>query len=414
MEDKKIKRQNIYRVIMLVILSVTITFMITTMVMYNKFRNIYGLSLSSQNTNSGITEISLLEKTLDNFKAILEQKYIGDINEEKMIDGAIKGYIEGLGDPYTEYLTKDEMTETMEDINSEYIGIGVYVGNDTQNNTILIVGVMNESPALKSGMQAGDILYKIEDVEYKGDQLDEAIEKLKKEEGKTLKVTVIRDNQEIELKVTTEKITVQHVASQMLENNIAYIQMNSFDLGVAAKFKEEYTKLQEQGAKGIIIDIRSNGGGVVNEAVEIADYFLEKDKVILITKQKEDEEKETKATKNQTIKDVPVVVLVNQATASASEILAGALRDQYGATIVGKTSFGKGVIQTLYKLSNGAGLKITTEEYYTPNHNKINGTGITPDIDIELTVDEEGYYETEMDKDAQLLKAIETIKEKIK
>lgn len=409
MENKKLKRQNVYKVIMLLVLTATITFMLTTILMYNKFQTAYQTSYIKDESNISSSEISLV-KTLEGFKAMLEQKYIGEVDEEKLVEGAIKGYIEGLGDPYTEYLTKEEMEEFTEETNSEYVGIGVYVANNTADNTILVVGVMNSSPALEAGMQPGDIIEKIDGVSYTGEQLNEATKILKGKEGTTAKVTVIREGKEIDLTVTRKKITVEHVASEMLDDKIAYIQIDSFDSGVATSFKEQITKLKNDGAKGIIIDLRSNGGGIVDEATGIADLFLKKDETILITKSKDEEEEITKSKTAPIITDIPVVVLVNEGTASASEILAGALKDNYGATIVGKTTYGKGVIQTLYNLTDGSGLKITTDEYYTPNHSKINKVGITPNVEVDLTKDANGKYETSMDKDAQLLKAIETVK----
>ena len=413
MDDKKTKRQSIYKVIMLVVLAVTITFMLTTVTMYKKFQDAYvkeALGGTTGSTSSG----SSLIKTLESFKTMLEQKYIGEIDEEKIIEGAIKGYVEGLEDPYTEYLTKEEMKDFTEETSGEYVGIGVYITNYKTNNSILVVGVMKGSPALDAGMQAGDIIEKIDGTLYTGEQLNAATRVLKGQEGTNVKVTIVRDGKEEELNIVRKKITVDHVASQMLEDNIGYIQVDSFDSGVADRAEEQLNELKEKGAKGIILDLRSNGGGIVDEATGIADLFLNKGETVLITKGKSENEDETKAKKDPIIKDIPLVVLVNQGSASASEILAGALKDKYGATIVGMNTYGKGVIQTLYSLSNGGGLKITTEEYYTPNHNKINKVGIKPDVEIELTKDSDGNYETEMNKDAQLLKAEEIIKEKIK
>ena len=410
------KKQNIYKIIMLVVLVATITFMLTTMVMYNKFSKVFCDSYSIKNESSTntlttvSTDLSLI-KTLESFKTMIEQKYIGEIDEEKMIDGAIKGYVEGLGDPYTEYLTKEEMKDFMEETNSEYVGIGVYLTKNKTDNTILVVGVMKGSPALEAGMQAGDIIEKVDDIIYTGEQMDDAIKIMKGEEGTKVKVTVIRDGKEIDLNIVRRKITIEHVASQMLKDNIAYIQVDSFDSGVAETFKNQITQLKNDGAKGIIIDLRSNGGGIVDEATGIADLFLKNGETILITKAKESTEEITKSKNAPIIQDIPVVLLVNEGTASASEILAGALKDKYpNTTIVGKTTYGKGVIQTLYNLSDGSGIKITTEEYFTPNHNKINKEGIKPDVEVDLTKDSEGYYETGFEKDAQILKAIEILK----
>lgn len=410
MEDKNLKRQRVYKIIMLVVLVAAITFMLTTIVMYSKFETTYNMAGTTNSNSKLSSDETSLVKTLNGFKAMLKEKYIGEINESALIEGAIKGYVEGLNDPYTEYLTKEEMDDFMEETNAEYVGIGVYVSNDKSTNTILVVGVMKNSPALEAGIQAGDIIEKIDGVEYEGSKLNDATKVLKGKEGTTVNVTVIRDSKEVEMTVTRKKISVEHVASKMLDNKIAYIQLDSFDSGVSSAFKEQITSLKNDGAKGIIIDLRSNGGGIVDEATAIAQLFIEKNKPILITKNKSEKEDVTKSKEDPIIKNIPVAILVNEGTASASEILAGALKEQYGATIIGKTTYGKGVIQTLYNLSDGSGLKITTEEYFTPNHNKINKIGIKPDIEIDLTKDVNGYYETGEDKDAQLLKAIETLK----
>lgn len=407
MEEER--NQKVYKVIMLVALTAIVTFLLTAIFMYKKFDNVYSTvgGNSALSSNVSTTSEKSLLKVLQEFKTILQNQYIGDIDEEKMAEGAIKGYIEGLGDPYTEYLTVEEMKELTEETDGKYVGIGVYVANNSSDNTILVVGVMNGSPALEAGMQAGDIITKIDGTEYKGEELSKATSVLKGEEGTEVKVIVLRDGKEIELTITRKTISVEHVASEMLDNQIGYIQIDAFDDGVAEAFEEKYNQLKEQGIKGLIVDLRSNGGGVVDEATDIASMFTEKGKTVLITKSKTEKEEDTKSNRDPIVKDIPVVVLVNEGTASASEILAGALKDNYGAKIVGKKTYGKGVIQTVYRLTDGSGLKITTDEYFTPNHTSINKVGIEPDVEVDLTKDSNGRYETSKDNDAQLLKAIE-------
>lgn len=408
MEDKKIARQRVYKVIMLVVLTAVITFMTTTIFLYREYGDYIALGKSANGSSSTDTEAeSTISATLKMFKNLIKSKYIYDVDNIKLVDGALKGYIDALGDPYTTYLTKEEMEEFTEEASSEYVGIGIYVSN--VNDQILIVGVMKDSPALEAGIQAGDIITKVNGVEYSGAQLSEATSVLKGKEGTNADVTILRNDEEKTVTVTRKKITVEHVASQMLDNDIAYIEISSFDSGVADSFERQLKELLNKGAKKIIIDVRSNGGGIVDEATQIADLFIDKGKSILITKGKNDSEKVTTAENDPIVKNIPVAILTNESTASASEILAGALKDQYGATLVGKTTYGKGVIQTLYSLQDGSGIKITTDEYYTPNHNQINKKGLTPDYEVDLTVGEDGYYETSIDKDAQLLKAREIL-----
>lgn len=408
MEDKKIARQRVYKVIMLVVLTAVITFMTTTIFLYREYGDYIALEKSANGSSSTDTEAeSTISATLKMFKNLIKSKYIYDVDNIKLVDGALKGYIDALGDPYTTYLTKEEMEEFTEEASSEYVGIGIYVSN--VDDQILIVGVMKDSPALEAGIQAGDIITKVNGVEYSGEQLSEATSVLKGKEGTNADVTILRNDEEKTVTVTRKKITVEHVASQMIDNDIAYIEISSFDSGVADSFERQLKELLNKGAKKIIIDVRSNGGGIVDEATQIADLFIDKGKSILITKGKNDSEKVTTAENDPIVKNIPVAILTNESTASASEILAGALKDQYGATLVGKTTYGKGVIQTLYSLQDGSGIKITTDEYYTPNHNQINKKGLTPDYEVDLTVGEDGYYETSIDKDAQLLKAREIL-----
>lgn len=408
MEDKKIARQRVYKVIMLVVLTAVITFMTTTIFLYREYGDYIALGKSANGSSSTDKEAeSTISATLKMFKNLIKSKYIYDVDNIKLVDGALKGYIDALGDPYTTYLTKEEMEEFTEEASSEYVGIGIYVSN--VDDQILIVGVMKDSPALEAGIQAGDIITKVNGVEYSGAQLSEATSVLKGKEGTNADVTILRNDEEKTVTVTRKKITVEHVASQMIDNDIAYIEISSFDSGVADSFERQLKELLNKGAKKIIIDVRSNGGGIVDEATQIADLFIDKGKSILITKGKNDSEKVTTAENDPIVKNIPVAILTNESTASASEILAGALKDQYGATLVGKTTYGKGVIQTLYSLQDGSGIKITTDEYYTPNHNQINKKGLTPDYEVDLTVGEDGYYETSIDKDAQLLKAREIL-----
>lgn len=408
MERKK--SQKIYKIFMLMILTATITYMITSITIYSKIDSAQTNFVNQ--TEAGTTKQSSTVN-FNELRALLSEKYMGDINDEKMYEGAIKGYVEGLGDPYTTYLTKEEMKELTEETSGKYVGIGVYVTNNTTDDTIVVVGVMKGSPAQEAGMQAGDIIRKVDGITYQGSQLSEATAILKGEENTEVAVTVIRENEEIDMKITRRKITIEHVASKMLDDQIGYIQIDSFDEGVADEFEKQYLALKESNIRGLIIDLRNNGGGVVDEATALADLFTEKNLPVLITKNKSGNEEVTKAKREKIIKDIPVVVLINQATASASEILAGALRDNYEATIVGKKSYGKGVIQTVYRLSNGAGLKITTNEYFTPNYKVIHEKGIEPDEEVELSRNEDGYYETSEEKDTQLNKAKEVLKHKL-
>jgi len=395
---EKNNSQRIYKMIMLVLIVIILTSMFTAFATYEY--------VSNQIVTQPSTSLDGLESTLASFRSELEKKYIGEINDDELIEGAIKGYVDALGDPYTTYYTKAEMEEIMEETSGNYVGIGVYMLQNINDNTITLLP-MEGTPAEKAGVLAGDILTKVNKEECSGETIDEAAKKIKGEKGTKVTIEVKRNDEIKTFEITRDKVMISHINSEKLENNIGYIEILDFDGGTADEFKTKYEKLEKEGITKLIIDLRNNGGGIVSESLEIADMLLEKGKTVLITEDKNKNTEITKTSKEQTIK-IPVVVLVNEYSASASEILAGALKDNQRVTLVGTKTYGKGVIQELHQLSDGSGLKITTNEYFTPNHNKINEVGIEPDIKVELS--EEAKLEADLDNkdDAQLQKAIET------
>ena len=403
---EKRNSQQVYKTIMLIIITVLITALVTTIVIYNFVIKSGKIAIKSEDNSS----LSGLEATLASFRSVLEEKYMGEIDDEALIEGAIKGYVSALGDPYTTYYTKEEMDELMEETTGNYVGIGIYMTLDIDNNAIYVVKPMEDSPAEEAGIQAGDLITKVDGKEYSGEELDQASNAIKGEEGTTVKLEILRDGETQELEVERRKIVVSHIVEKKFDN-VGYLLIEDFDGGCAKEFEEKYKELESQGIDRLIIDLRNNGGGVVDEAVSIADMLLDKDDTILITKDKKGNEEITKSEHNPTI-TMPVVVLTNGYSASASEILVGALQDNERATIVGTKTYGKGVIQEVDRLNDGSGLKITIEEYYTPNKNEINKVGIEPDEEIDLSdeVKEQGTYTDE--EDNQLQKAIEIIKEK--
>lgn len=403
---EKRNSQQVYKTIMLIIITVLITALVTTIVIYNFVIKSGKIAIKSEDNSS----LSGLEATLASFRSVLEEKYMGEIDDEALIEGAIKGYVSALGDPYTTYYTKEEMDELMEETTGNYVGIGIYMTLDLENNAIYVVKPMEGSPAEEAGIQAGDLITKVDGKEYSGEELDQASNAIKGEEGTTVKLEILRDGETQELEVERRKIVVSHIVEKKFDN-VGYLLIEDFDGGCAKEFEEKYKELESQGIDRLIIDLRNNGGGVVDEAVSIADMLLDKDDTILITKDKKGNEEITKSEHNPTI-TMPVVVLTNGYSASASEILVGALQDNERATIVGTKTYGKGVIQEVDRLNDGSGLKITIEEYYTPNKNEINKVGIEPDEEIDLSdeVKEQGTYTD--DEDNQLQKAIEIIKEK--
>lgn len=396
--------QKIYKMIMLVLIVIIVTSLVTAFTTYQYLSN-NGISYSKVNT----TSLEGLEYTLSQFRSELEKKYIGEINDEELIEGAVKGYVDALGDPYTTYYTKKEMKTIMEETNGNFVGIGVYMTKDLEKNAILIIKPIENSPAEKAGILPGDLITKVDDVEYTGDKLEEASNKIRGEEGTKVKLEIYRNGETKTFELTRTKVVVSHVTTKVLNNDIGYIAISDFEGECASEFETKYKQLEKQGIKKLIIDIRNNGGGIVDEALKIANMLVDKDSTLLITKDKSDKEEVTKATEKPII-NIPTVVLVNEYSASASEILAGALKDNGKATLVGTKTYGKGIIQELHQLSDGSGLKITVSEYYTPNHNAIHKIGITPDVEVDLSEDVKQQTTIQEKDDNQLQKAIEILK----
>ena len=416
MEDnnKYIKRQKIYKTIMLVILTAFITFILTAIYIRNLDENAQTSGTNSETSSilNGLTDDSSLTKSLKNIEKLVKSKYlnVSNIDETKAIDGAIEGYINSLGDEYTEYIPADQMKEYTESIMGNFVGIGIYMVKNTERNLVQVLSPIRESPAEKVGIKAGDLITKVNGVSYTADQMTEMANTIKGEEGSNVTIEILREEQTLTFEVVRAKVNTNPIYSEKLENDIGYLEITSFDEGVAEDFKAKYLSLKEQGIQGLVIDLRDNGGGLVDEALKIVDYIVPKNQTVLITVDKDGKEEVTKSKEDKLIEE-PVVVLVNASSASASEIMAGALKDLKCATIVGTKTYGKGVIQQLLTLTNRAGLKITVEEYYTPNKTKINKVGITPDYEVLL---ETSITREPTDaNDTQLNKAKEILKEKI-
>lgn len=414
MEDnnKYVKRQKIYKVIMLMVLTAFITSIVTAMYVVKLEGNIQstGTNTGASSILSSLTSETNLTKSLKSIEKLVNSKYlnVSDIDETKAIDGAIEGYIDSLGDEYTEYIPADEMKEYTESIMGNFVGIGIYMIKNTEKNLVQVLSPIRESPAEKAGIKAGDLITKVNGVSYTADQMTEMSNTIKGEEGSNVTIEVLRGEQTLTFEVTRAKVNTNPIYSEKLENNIGYLEITSFDEGVAEDFKSKYLALKEQGIKGLVIDLRDNGGGLVDEALKIVDYIVPKNQTTLITVDKDGKEEVSKSKEDRLIEE-PVVVLVNSSSASASEIMAGALKDLECATIVGTKTYGKGVIQQLLTLSNGAGLKITVEEYYTPNKTKINKVGIKPDYEVlletSITREPTDTNDTQLNKAKEILKA---------
>ena len=351
----------------------------------------------SENSEKNIDAIA---DTLKNFRKEIDKVFLGEIDEQKVLDETIKGYVKGLDDEYSEYMTKEEWDEFQSAALGNYVGIGIYMTTDNNGNVIVLAPIKG-SPAESAGLETGDIITAVNDENVLGTSSDDVSNKIKGEAGTEVKLTVLRDNEYIDMNVKREEIKVYHVEEKMLENNIGYMNLATFDEGCSDEFREKYQTLKNQGARSLILDLRNNTGGLVDEALKIADMMIEKDKTLLITVDSKGNKEIDKA-KEDPIVEGDIIVLTNEYSASASEILVGALKDNGRAKSLGTKTFGKGVIQNVFFLNDGSALKLTVNEYFTPNDTKINKVGIAPDYEVELPEDSQ--------EDVQLNKAIELLK----
>ena len=345
----------------------------------------------------------LLIKTSDNLAALQEQHdkdMEQSLEHDREMRESLSNFIAEMRETVAE--TQRQMKEYTETITGNFVGIGIYMVKNTEKNLIQVLAPIKESPAEEVGILPGDFITKVDGVEYTGDDMTAASNNIKGEEGTKVNLEVLRGEETLNFEIERRKINTNPVIAEKLENNIGYLEVSSFDEDTADDFKEKFSRLKEQGITSLIIDLRDNGGGLVDEALDILDYIVPKGENLLITVDKNGKEKIDKAEEDEVLVDMPVVVLVNGYSASASEIVAGALKDLGEATIVGTTTYGKGVIQSLMSLRNGSGLKVTIEEYYTPNKLKINGVGIEPDVEVE--------EDTSTEEDEQLQKAIDVLR----
>lgn len=351
-------------------------------------------------------------KKLFDIKQTLYKYYDGEINDESLLEGAIKGMTGSLNDPYTVFMNQQEFSNFTKQIDGTYSGIGVQIktGDDDK---ITVVSVFEDSPAEKAGVKKDDKIDKVNGVTVTGKETNKAISLMTGETGKKVVLSIIREGSEpLELTLTTAKIERTIVNAEIIDKNIGYIQITEFDSNVSKTFKEKLDYLKSNGAKGLIVDLRSNPGGILNEVVKVSSNFVEKDKVITYTIDKYNNKKEELSEGGDYI-GVPMVLLVDGGSASASEIFTGVVRDYKLGKIVGVKTYGKGVVQTTLDTRDGTALKVTIAKYYTPSGENINKIGIQPDIEVEYPKDllDKPYDKR---KDPQLIKGLEVLKEQLK
>ncbi|SEK81265.1 carboxyl-terminal processing protease [Butyrivibrio sp. ob235] len=369
--------------------------------------SIFGSKKDSTNTamsDDTINKVKVIEDTINNYY------YKTEVDRAAEADAIYKGVVASLQDPYSEYYTTSEYEDLMSDTEGIYYGIGAYVSMDKDTNLPRVTGTIKDSPAEKIGIKANDVIYKVAGENVQGLTLNEVVQLIRGEIGTKVKITIYREGEPdyLEFEVERDKLETQTVNTTMLEDDIGYLGITEFDSVTPGQFTEGMTELRSKGMKALILDLRSNPGGSLSAVCQIARQILPQGDIVYTVDRDGNREDYECDGKNEI--DIPLVVMVNGYSASASEILSGAIKDYGKGTIVGETTYGKGVVQRIFPFTDGTAVKLTISNYFTPKGTDINGVGITPDVEIAL--DYEKYNKDGTDN--QLNKAIEIIKKEIK
>ncbi|MCF6465460.1 S41 family peptidase [Clostridium sp. Cult2] len=345
----------------------------------------------------------------------IKENFLKDVDENKLMEGQLKGMFQALEDPYSVYMTEDEFKSFTEHTQGVYGGIGVIVtpGDD---NLITVVSPIEGTPGERAGLRTGDKIIKVNGKEFTADNMDKAVKLMKGEPNTTVSITILRKdkggkNDYIDIDIVREEIRLITVKSNVLQDDIGYIKITSFDELTYEDFMKNLNSIMNKNVSGIILDLRNNPGGLLNICVDIADELLGEG-IIVYTETRNGERAYEKSNKKHI--DIPLIVLVNEGSASASEILAGAIKDHNRGILIGNKTFGKGVVQRIRELSDGSGFKLTISEYFTPNGTNIHGIGIEPDIVVDLPEDVQEIGVENLEQDIQLRTAIEKLNEMIK
>lgn len=347
----------------------------------------------------------------EKMQELINKYYINNYDIEKMEEAALSAYAAEANDPYTAYISKTNYTAMLESMGGDYEGIGVEVYIDGDNITIL--SVFDNSPAKKAGILKGDIIVAVEGEKADASNYQESINKIKgidaPEDDKDVVITIMRGEEKMDITLVREEVSVSTVFSKVIDSDVGYIRLTDFGEKTYMEFANHYSDLKDKNIKGLIIDLRNNPGGMLDTVVSIADAILPVGNILTI---KDKQGTETEYTSDEKCIDLPMCVIINENSASASEVLAGAIRDHKKGTLVGTKSYGKGVVQSLMEFGDGSAFKLTTAKYYTPNGECIDGVGIIPDIEVALPehVSHKSINELTLDEDEQLRAALQIVK----
>lgn len=349
-----------------------------------------------------LSKLKLLEVCVEEF-------YLNDYDAEQIEDSVYSGFMEGLDDPYSVYYTKEEYEQLQEEDAGEYQGIGVTVYKDNKSGYVVIEQVMKDQPAYNAGVENGDIIIAVDGTDTSEITLTETVNRIKKSENETITLQLLRDTETLELKVKRSNVKLETVSYEMKEDKIGYISVSSFIETTDEDFIAAVDDLEKQGMKGLVIDFRDNGGGLLDSCINMVSRIIPKDKMVLYTEDKKGSKEEFNSNSDEVL-EVPMVILVNGNTASASEVMTGCLKDYGVAQVLGSQTFGKGIVQNIIPLSDGSAIKMTIWKYYTPKGNDIHEKGIEPDVKMEYTEEEWKEVSRGKAEDTQLEKAISMLK----
>lgn len=407
--EKKIKRKWIIVTVVIVIITNLITFVGAN---YLSYITPNGKVLVSRKTYENIVDF----EKLCTIKDKLDKYYLNTYDEEKLIDGAAKGMAEAVGDPYTTYMDKDEFKDFMTQTEGSYVGLGIQVG--VKNDNIVVVATFENSPAKKVGILQGDVIKSVNGNVVGAKDMEKAVSMMKGKKGEKVDLVLYREGKgEFNATPIRDEIQMVTVKSEMIDNEIGYIQVSMFDENTSDNFRKALKSLEENKMKSLIVDLRGNPGGLLDQTVAMSSEFVEKGKNIVYTEDKNGNRQNYDSIGG-IANEMPLTILIDGGSASASEIFTGAIKDYKLGTLVGEKTFGKGIVQTTFYrekdgFGDGTALKVTISKYFTPSGTNIHGLGIEPDIKVEYPKElrEKPY---ERDTDPQFQKALEIAKEKIK
>lgn len=379
-----------------------VVFAVTWVLKLNKYvLNYYGLSLSEVKSKQVKLNSDDFDTKMNKLASYIETFYLDDVSEEDMAEGAFKGVVAALGDPYSEYYTEEEYESLMESTSGEYNGIGVSISQKEEKGEITIATVFDDTPAKEAGIQEGDVIVAVDGNDMTGKSSQDVVSMIKGKTDGTVTITVMRNGEKLDIQVEIRKVERPTVANHMMDGNIGYIKLGEFDGVSTSQFSEALNELKDQGMEKLVIDIRDNPGGRLDVVCDLLDLFVDKDKLIVYTKDKNGNKQEEYTRYDASVKDIPISIIVNGNSASAAEVFTGVMQDYGLAKIVGTQTFGKGIVQKILDMGDGSAVKLTVSKYYLPNDENIHGQGITPDYVIDADENTE--------EDVQLNKAVEVL-----